>query len=634
MNTIRLQSVAAERFLSPCIQRCSSVQNRSTSGKPQKVSETWELMAEQNFPFARARLGTFFQDAPKLGNQYIEDSLLRSYLKRHVPKQVLAEIEPDLTRFGERVATEMHTLGLQCEQQQPYLVKYSAWGERVDRLITGPAWREMHKIAAQEGLIAIAYERKHAEWSRLYGLVKNYLNCPSSGLYSCPLAMTDGAAKIVERLSSEAPWLKERAFPHLLSRDPDKFWTSGQWMTEKRGGSDVAGGTETVAVEQADGTYRLYGYKWFSSATDADITFTLARTVDKHGHTVPGTKGLSLFYLEVKTDSGSLNNIEVIRLKDKLGTRQLPTAELLLDGAVAHKVSDEGRGVPAISDMLKLTRMHNSIAAASSMRRMVSLSRDYATRRTAFGQVLRRYPLHVQTLARMEVEARGALILCLENMRLLGREDCGVASEGDLSLLRLLVPLSKLYSGKQALQVATEGLESFGGQGYIEDTGIPGILRDAQVLSIWEGTTNILSLDVLRAIAKSQGGVLSAFLAEIEVRMGAVRSPELAEATDKVLKSARQVTQFVQETSKKSATLELAARDLAFSLTRTYMGCLLIDHAASEVATQQDIYTAQRWCEKDLSLVVTNSNRGHYSNASISRDLDLVYDGYMDKSRL
>ncbi|GFN79983.1 isobutyryl-coa dehydrogenase, mitochondrial, partial [Plakobranchus ocellatus] len=156
---------------------------------------------------------------------------------------------------------------------------------------------------------------------RLYQMAQFYLYEPSAGLYGCPLAMTNGAARTIEV---------------SMCRDPQTFWTSGQWMTEKRGGSDVAGGTETVAVEQPEGTYKLYGYKWFSSATDADITLTLARIVDDHGSTVKGTRGLSLFYLDVK---GQKSNIQLVKLKNKLGTRQLPTAELLIEGATAHKVS-------------------------------------------------------------------------------------------------------------------------------------------------------------------------------------------------------------------------------------------------------------------------------------------------------
>lgn len=220
-----------------------------------------------------------------------------------------------------------------------------------------------------------------------------------------------------------------------------------------------------------------------------------------------GTRGLSLFYLETNDERGQYNNLEIQCLKNKLGTRQLPTAELLLDGTKAQLVGEEGRGVVGISPMLTITRIHNSIASISLMRRVLQLSRDYSTRRLAFGKYIADHPLHMRTLSQMEVETRGCVLFTLEICRLLGLEECGMATSTEKNLLRILTPITKLYTAKQAIVIASEGLESFGGQGYIEDTGLPTFLRDAQVLPIWEGTTNILSLDVLRVLQKTGGEV-------------------------------------------------------------------------------------------------------------------------------
>ncbi|PVD31692.1 hypothetical protein C0Q70_07110 [Pomacea canaliculata] len=582
-------------------------------------------------PFSSAKVGNFSQEPPQLDNQYLQDTLLRSFLKRHIPSDVLPEIDADLSRFGHRVATDIYDLHLRCEREPPSVEQTNAWGQRTDRLITSTAWRSMHHISAEEGLIALAYERKYGAHSRLYQMAKLYLYAPSSGLYGCPLAMADGAAKIIENLDG-CSWLKERAYTRLTSRNPQLFWTSGQWMTEKRGGSDVAGGTETVAVKQADGSYSLYGYKWFSSATDADMTLTLARVVDEEGKTTEGTKGLSLFYLELRDESGKLNNIQIHRLKNKLGTRQLPTAELLLYGAKAFKVSDEGRGVAAISQMLTLTRLHNSINAGSSMRRITNLARDYSTKRKAFGTLLKNYPLHLQTLARMEVETRGATLLALEVARLLGREEVGIASETERQLLRLLVPVMKLYTGKQAVAVVSEGLECFGGQGYIEDTGLPSILRDAQVLAIWEGTTNILSLDVLRALAKSKGAVLQNFALDVSSRLAAASSnAQLSSPSAKVRKAVEEVLGFA---ARNTSQLEVAARDFSYSIARIAVGSLLIEHAASGVGTSQDVHAAQKWCDQDLTPVITAAEASAYTLDSISADKEMVFDGFLQASRL
>ncbi|KAM3867533.1 acyl-CoA dehydrogenase family member 11 [Diretmus argenteus] len=582
----------------------------------------WE--ADGHPLFSRARTGPFFQERPVLRNPFVEDALLRGYLRRHLPHEAAFS---DLCAFGERVAGEVDGWGRECEVTPPRLVHFDPWGRRVDLIVTSPAWRRMKDLSAQEGLVAIGYERPFGEWSRVYQMSKLYIYSPSSGLYTCPLAMTDGAAKVIQSLG--VAWPVDEAYSRLTSRDPERFWTSGQWMTERRGGSDVGHGTETVAVPHGDGSYKLHGFKWFTSATDADMTLTLARIQDQEGATIAGSRGLSLFYAEVSRDQeGKLNGIEVQRLKDKLGTRQMPTAELLLDGLPAHRLSEVGRGVASIANMLTITRIHNSVSAAAAMRRVVQLARDYATRRTAFGKPLKDHPLHMQTLARMEVETRGAFLLVMDVCRLLGREETGMASQLDTQLLRLLTPVVKLYTGKQAVAVVSEGLESFGGQGYIEDTGLPGILRDAQVLSIWEGTTNVLSLDVLRCAARSSGMVLEAYFTYTKSLLaGASTIPSLAPAVRAVDGALSGLGEFVQVAATRPPSyLELAARDLAYSLARIYMGALLIDHASWEGATESDTYAALRWCEQDLCPVVTNKARGWYNPNTPALDAALVYD--------
>ncbi|KAG8455626.1 hypothetical protein GDO86_001724 [Hymenochirus boettgeri] len=484
----------------------------------------------------------------------------------------------------------------------------------------------MKELSAEEGMVAEAYERRYSNWSRLVQVAKLYLFAPSAGLFTCPLAMTDGAARVIESLGMPGPL--QKAFRHLTSRNPSTFWTSGQWMTERKGGSDVAAGTETMAQRQKDGTYILHGYKWFTSATDSDMSLTLARVVDSQGRLTMGTKGLSLFYLEVRDAEGKLNGIEVQKLKEKLGTRQVPTAELLLDGTKALQISPEGRGVASISSMLTITRIHNTISAAAGMRRVINLARDYAARRVVFGKLIKDHPLHIQTMARMEVEAHGAFLLLMEMARLLGLEETNMASKQEQLLLRLLTPVAKLYTGKQALSVISEGLECFGGQGYMEDTGLPAMLRDAQVLTIWEGTTNILSLDVLRSVIKSQGEVLNAFFSAIQEKLKAPSSlSSLSQAAQHTLGALQKLKEFTHQAGKSGGDyMELAARDFAYSLAKIYIGTLLLDHAAWEEASSTDIYCAQRWNNQDLCPVYTAMTSGCYNSESVSLDRQLVFE--------
>src|SRR3954453_16125733 len=195
----------------------------------------------------------FAQDAPKLGNQYDDDAMLRSFLRWRLPAHVRDEIEPDLPRPGARAATDILSLGEKAESSPPRHVPFDAWGRRVDRIETSDAWRELDRISAMEGIVAIAYERKHGARSRIDQFARLYLFAPSSALYSCPLAMTDGAARFLEVHGDEST---RPVFAHLTSRDPRQFWTSGQWMTERSGGSDVAS-TSTLAQCESGDAYRL-----------------------------------------------------------------------------------------------------------------------------------------------------------------------------------------------------------------------------------------------------------------------------------------------------------------------------------------------------------------------------------------
>jgi len=543
---------------------------------------------------------SFQQSLPSLGNQYEDDRVLRSYLARVLPETMLREIEPSLREMGRLAGGDLYQMQLADRLKEPTLTQWDAWGNRIDHVEVTPLWREAERIAVDYGLVATAYEQKHGSLSRVHQCALAYLFTPSTDIYSCPLAMTDGAARTL--LSSGNQALIDRAVPHLTTRNPEDFWTAGQWMTELTGGSDV-GLSQTVAVRGSSQTvregvgdqgqspnskvqspfnpkletrnselepWRLYGNKWFASAITSQIALTLARPEGNP----PGGRGLALFYLELRDESGRLRNIQINRLKDKLGTRKVPTAELTLVGTPAQLVKGTTDGVRNIAPLLNITRLWNGISAVALMRRGVALAADYARKRTAFGAPLSEKPLHMDTLAGLQAEAEAAFHLAFYVAELTGRAETAwtnatnamlvrtgsgsdrvgpdvhcptsnvqsptsdeqshirtgsssdrVASspvraddesdrvggplvsnaiakidEDETRLLRLLTPVMKLTTGKQAVLVLSEVVEAFGGAGYVEDTGLPQLLRDSQVLPIWEGTTNVLSLDTLRAL--------------------------------------------------------------------------------------------------------------------------------------
>ncbi len=543
-------------------------------------------------------MGAFFQEGPSLGNQYDEDRVLKSYLKRRLPAEMLAEIEPGLRQLGNRAVTDIFEFGNDAEMNLPTHVPYNPWGVRVDEVIVSHGWRELDRIAAEEAIVATGYERKHGAWSRVHQFARIMLYNASSAIYTCPLAMTDGAARLIEVYGDER--LKRDIYPHLVSRDPATFWTSGQWMTERTGGSDV-GLSETVAKLE-NGAYRLYGTKFFTSAVTAQVAMTLARI---EGAPVGG-RGLSLFFIKLRGEDGRLQNIQVNRLKDKLGTRALPTAELDLLGTPAQLVGEPGNGVKKIATLFNITRMYNAVCAVSGMRRGIALARDYARRRVAFKRPLSDLPLHAETLAALEIEYEGAFHLVFRLVELLGKDDTHTATSEETAVLRLLTPIAKLFTGKQAVAVASEVVECFGGAGYMEDTGIPRLLRDSQTLSIWEGTTNVLALDTLRAIEKDHA--FPPFLADIRTRAAAVKHPDLAKAVEKVRAAADRLEAYLPVAIGEGMDfVEAGARAFAYALARTYTGSLLIENAQWSVEHGEDrrsLVVAQRWCAQEMAPLV------------------------------
>lgn len=255
----------------------------------------------------------FFQEPPQLANQFDDDPLLPSWIARHLGDHAAAVAE-ELRALGD-LAVEYHHKQLADLANEPVLTQWDAWGHRVDRIEVSPLWREAQVLAARHGMVAAGYEPRLGTAARTHQFAVVHVLAPSLDVYSCPLAMTDGAARTL--LASGERALIERYVPRLTTRDPAAMWTSGQWMTERTGGSDVSQ-SETIARRDGD-TWRLYGTKWFTSATTSELALTLARPEGNPD----GSRGLALFLVELRDERGRLRDIQVNRLKDKLGTRKV-----------------------------------------------------------------------------------------------------------------------------------------------------------------------------------------------------------------------------------------------------------------------------------------------------------------------
>src|SRR5437588_8015589 len=362
--------------------------------------------------------------------------------------------------------------------------------------------------------------------------------------------MTDAAARVLLEYGPDD--LRRRWVPHLVSREPGQAWTAGQWMTEQQGGSDV--GATTVVARREDGAWRLHGRKFFCSNVGGEMVLALARPQGGGA----GTAGLGLFLIPRTLPDGTRNSYRIDRLKEKLGTRAMATGEVTLEGARAELVGELERGFGQMTPMLNITRFHNAVCSVAGMRRGLMLARGYASRRRAFGKLLEEQPLHRQILVELAVDAEACLLLTMRLAELLGRVEQRVATEQEANVFRLGTSLAKLYTAKRAVAAASEAIEAFGGQGYMEDTGLPRLLRDAQVLPIWEGTTNVLSLDALRVLGKP--GIAEAYLGELE-RLEAPSRGRLASA-------------IRGSAALDPASAQAGARKLAFPIAEAWIMCI------------------------------------------------------------
>lgn len=521
---------------------------------------------------------TFIQSAAEPGHPFRDDRVLRAQLERCLPASVLAAISTELDELGTHAAQAWRR-ERERSAREPVLTQWDAQGRRIDRIELTPTWHESREIAARFGLVAAGHEDTFGEHGRTHQFAMVYLHHVASAFFTCPLAMTDGAATCIAAAANTD--LLARAWPRWLSRDPATFWISGQWMTETTGGSDV-GNSETVARRDSDGSWRLYGRKWFTSAVHADTALALAR-IEGAGD---GADALTLFYLEPREADGRWRDLVINRLKPKLGTRELPSAETELLGVPAIPVAGPGHGVRTIAPMLNVTRSWNAVCAIATMRQAIALARDYATRRHAFGKRLIDHPLHQTTLGAMQADFEAAFQLTFHVVGLLGRAQHGIADDAQIALLRLLTPLAKLWTGKLAVAITSEAIECLGGAGYIEDSGLPQLLRDAQVLPIWEGTTNVLSLDVIRVLRNP--AALSAWRGAFDDLLQQADTASLHDAAVALRAHALDLAVRIAVLATQSDRLEAAARELAFGLARDFAGALVLRQAAWSLAHAGD----------------------------------------------
>lgn len=534
----------------------------------------------------------FVQAMPDPPDPYTGDPLLRTWLRRHLGGDDRAAASR-LSALAAEVTGPLRDAHRQAEANPPRLVRYGPWGERIDRVETPTGWQTHRRAAARHALVALPYlPGARQQWGAATRVVQHallHLYGPESATFSCPVAMSDGAAALLCHPDVD-PAVRDAWLPPLVATDPAVAITSGQWMTEATGGSDLARAA-TTARHDGDG-WRLTGEKWFCSAIDAEIAIALARPAGADA----GSRTLVPFLVPRDQPDGA---IRIHRLKDKLGTRALPTAEVGLADAYALPLGDPARpGLVRMMTLVRVARLHNAAAAAAGMRRGLAYAHSFAAARQVAGGRLAASPLHRATLGALGVDAAGAFALAGHAFALLGRVEAGDDPQAAAEL-RLVAPLAKLVTGKLAVASAAEYLECFGGAGYIEDTGIPRLLRDAQVLPIWEGTTNVLALDVVRAVVREDAA--KPLLARLDA--AADLAPALADGLREVTGRLRDDLAGVVA-DPYAVPVVAGARGLALRLGRALAAAVLVEQAAwgdpiAEVAAR--LWVRRRLLGQDIA---------------------------------
>jgi putative acyl-CoA dehydrogenase len=474
------------------------------------------------------------------------------------------EVVEDLAGLGAAAGTaEAREHGMLANRHSPELTPYDRYGNRVDEVVFHPSWHWLMERAVGHGLQAAPWEQQTAGAStahvrRAAGFMAWSHTDPAHG---CPISMTYAAVpalRVDEALAKEwVPALAATSYdPGIRPVAEKRSALAGMGMTEKQGGSDVRANVTEARPTTVDGEYTLHGHKWFTSAPMNDVFLVLGQA--------PG--GLSCFVVPRALPDGTRNRLDIVRLKDKLGNRANASAELELDGTVAVRLGDEGRGVRTIIEMVAATRLDCVLGSTALMRHTLNEAAWHVAHRRAFGGLLSEKPLMQNVIADLAVEAEAATALAVRLAAAVDAPD----DPHESALRRIALPLAKFWVCKRTPGFVAEALECLGGNGYVEESGLPLRYREAPLNSVWEGSGNVNALDVLRALGR-EPEVLNAWITEVgRARGGDARLDRAVDDTLALLGD--------------TGSLEVAARRLAGRMAACLQGALLVRFAPAEVA--------------------------------------------------
>ncbi|MDV2884429.1 acyl-CoA dehydrogenase family protein [Alkalihalophilus pseudofirmus] len=437
-------------------------------------------------------------------NFYQNDPVLKKILETHLDSRMFNWADKQLESFGEMCGTVIDERAKHTDREgQPKLVKYNQFGEDISHIWVNEGYKQTVRETYQTGIVGYVHKEipeLNTKGNYMYSYAQGYLLSQSEPGFYCPVTLSMATALLLEKYANED--VKERFLPHVLSTGETELYEGATFLTERQGGSDV-GANEVVAVKNGD-HYLISGEKYFASnAGVCGVAMVLARGDGSSS----GTKGLSLFAVPWRLEGGELNGISIRRLKDKLGVRAVPSAEVEFTNAKAYLVGEESKGIYYMMEALNLSRICNAVASIGIMRRAYQEALRYAFKREAFKKQLIDYPMVQESLLALcvkhEVETVAIFDLIKEYDLLMNDDQKDQKDHEQAAYVRLLIAILKKETAEQAIHFSHEAIELLGGNGYIEDFVTPRLLRDAQVLTVWEGTANILGLELLRLMKKT-----------------------------------------------------------------------------------------------------------------------------------
>lgn len=526
-------------------------------------------------------------------NLYQVDRFAAAMAQRYIEPELYAHLEPYLQETGQAAGGHLDVLAMTADHHPPTLQTRSRTSENVFHIAKHPAYIELERYAYEKlGLAAMSHRAGVFGWDRPLPCVVKYtftmLFVQAEFGLCCPVSMTDSLARTLRKFGSAE--LVARVLPGVIATDFANLKQGAMFMTEQAAGSDV-GGTLTEAIEQADGTWKLYGEKWFCSNPDAAYAMVLARSENQSG-----LKGVSLFLLPREQADGSLNHYRIVRLKDKLGTRSMASGEIALEGATAWLVGERGRGFNHMTDMINNSRLSNGVRAAGLMQRALNEALYVAQERWAFARPLQHLPLMQRQLLKLIVPTEQARSMVYQTAQVLDQADEG--QERAQKLLRIMTPLIKFRACRDARRVTGDGMEVRGGCGYIEEWAEPRLVRDAHLGSIWEGTSNIVALDVLRAIERQHCLEYLEQHVQYLLNNGLPCRQALQDAQDQAVSNAFELARYAARHKREDLARQVASA-LYHVLTMAAMRWEAQDSALRQRAELADLVLLHRVLPKD-----------------------------------